>query len=66
MNAHETCCCRATLDTIDQLRANLARVTAERDRAMASDWTAGEVGYWLGVPQATDQDQLDLTNGDRQ
>ena len=62
MNAHATCCCRATLDTLDQLRADLARVTEERDRAR--DWTAGEVGYWLGVPQATDQ--LDLTNGDRQ
>ena len=58
MNAHETCCCRATLDTIDQLRADLARVTEERDRAL--DLTSA-----LGMQQA-DQDQLDLTNGDRQ
>lgn len=57
MTAHETCCCRATLDTIDQLRADLARVTAERDRAL--DLTSA-----LGMQQA-DQDQLDLTNGDR-
>ena len=61
MNAHETCCCRATLDTIDQLRADLARVTAERDRA------SGMVDFLLGPSwQATDRDQLDLTNGDRQ
>ena len=61
MNAHETCCCRATLDTIDQLRADLARVTEERDRA------SGMVDFLLGPSrQATDRDQLDLTNGDRQ
>ena len=57
MNAHETCCCRATLDTIDRLRADLARVTEERDRAL--DLTSA-----LGMQQA-DRDQLDLTNGDR-
>lgn len=60
MNAHETCCCRATLDTIDQLRADLARVTAERDRA------SGTVDFPLGPSQQAEQDQLDLTNGDRQ
>ena len=61
MNAHETCCCRATLDTIDQLRADLARVTAERDRA----W--GFLVYSLRLaPRQAEQDQLDLTNGDRQ
>ncbi len=58
MTGHETCCCRATLDTIDQLRADLARVTEERDRAL--DLTSA-----LGMQQA-EQDQLDLTNGDRQ
>ena len=58
MNAHETCCCRATLDTIDHLRGDLARVTEELDRAL--DLTSA-----LGMQQA-DQDQLDLTNGDRQ
>ena len=29
MTGHATCCCRATLDTLDQLRADLARVTEE-------------------------------------
>ena len=58
MTGHATCCCRATLDTIDQLRADLARVTEERDRAL--DLTSA-----LGMQQA-DRDQLDLTNGDRQ
>ena len=57
MTGHDTCCCRATLDTIDQLRADLARVTEERDRAL--DLTSA-----LGMQQA-EQDQLDLTNGDR-
>ena len=60
MNAHATCCCRATLDTLDQLRADLARVTAERDRA------SGMVVFLLGLSQQAEQDQLDLTNGDRQ
>ena len=58
MNAHATCCCRATLDTIDQLRADLARVTEERDRV------SGKVDFLLGSSQQADQDQLDLTNGD--
>ena len=60
MTGHETCCCRATLDTIDQLRADLARVTEERDRA------SGMVDFLLGPSQQAEQDQLDLTNGDRQ
>ena len=48
MTGHDTCCCRATLDTIDRIRADIARVTEERDRV------------------SDNQDQLDLTNGDRQ
>ena len=60
MTSHETCCCRATLATIDQLRADLARITEERDQV------SGMVDFLLGPSwQATDQDQLDLTNGDR-
>lgn len=61
MTGHATCCCRATLDTIDHLRGDLARVTEELDRA----W--GFLVYSLRLaPRQADQDQLDLANGDRQ